>query len=164
MSGPERAVLRSYAAEQVLEYLRVQDAALAHNALLARVNSAVQAAAENGDTPPALTLDRLRIPLSVVPYDAEAEARAAQQREGLRGVPGSDRGVPESEPEDGPGGDPPDRDALQSEIYAGPGRGKDSRPEPLDDVEPGLHRGVIVGDPGSGKSEWLRVLARRAGP
>jgi len=38
----------------------------------------------------------------------------------------------------------------------------DSRPEPLSELEPKLETAVLLGDPGSGKTEWLKYFSRVA--
>ena len=156
MSGEERAVLRSYAAEQVLEYLCVMEKALSEHELFRRVNAARAKAGGRTASPPPVTLDTLRLPLSVVPFRKPANDDQALKEENAGRSLDSRQGEDDKQADgerlyaDGPS----DRQGDQEETV---------RPEPLDAVEPLLKLAILLGDPGSGKSEYLKYLARRTG-
>ncbi|MGH7121458.1 MAG: hypothetical protein ACREFP_21120, partial [Acetobacteraceae bacterium] len=99
-----------------------------------------------------MKLDALRIPLKVIPHrldDHEAELRRQEAARSEFRIRRPARG--DDHDEDGP-----------AALYAMDIRPKDVTPEPLAAIEPKLNFGVILGNPGSGKSEWLKDLARRA--
>jgi HEAT repeat protein len=131
--------VRSQPVDGVLAYLAAADADLSVNPLLDRFG---------------LRLDALRIPLKVIPHrlgDHEAELR---RQERARADPRGHRRTPQREERDEEGA---------ARMYAMDLLPKDASPDLLDPIEPKLKLGVILGDPGSGKSEWLKALARRTG-
>lgn len=131
--------VRSQLVEAMLAYLRRMEAELAKNPLLDRF-----------DRP----LDDLRVPLCVVPYEPAHALEDIRAREHFRHM--------------GASGDRDDADRAARRVWAFLGSRFDqdqaSRPTPerLDEVEPKLETAALVGDPGSGKTEWLKQRARRA--
>jgi len=127
--------VRSQLAEAQLDYLGKVETALAKNALLDRFGR---------------SLDEVRIPLRVVPFEPVRHREEAAQTEHLR--------PPLATRED----EEPDR-----KRYAHRTGARDERepaqqpPKPLAEVEPLLQHAILLADPGGGKTEWLKDLARR---
>ena len=136
--------VRSQKAQAMVSYLRAVEGECGKNALLERFGR---------------RLDELRVPLRVVPHEPVRDIEEIRAREHFRQT-GASRDADEEESarriyrfrhgrmdEDG-----------EAVRRAAP----PSRPEPLDELEPKLEMAVILGDPGSGKTEWLKYRARRA--
>jgi hypothetical protein len=127
--------VRSQLAEALLYYLRTVESSLARNPLLDRFGR---------------KLDDVRIPLRVVPFEPVRHREEAAQTEHFR--------APLATRDDGE----PDR-----KRYAHRSGLRDERepaqqpPKPLSEVEPLLQHAVLLADPGGGKTEWLKDLARR---
>ena len=99
------------------------------------------------------SLDDLRVSLCAVPHEPVRDIDAIRAREHFRHM-----GLVT---ENG------DADTAYKRIYDSRGGTFDdqetwSRPERLDAIEPQLEMAVLLGDPGSGKTEWLKYRARRA--
>ncbi|MEW6208824.1 MAG: HEAT repeat domain-containing protein [Acidobacteriota bacterium] len=126
--------VRSQAAEALIDYLRRVEESLARNSLLERFDR---------------NLDDLRVPLRVAPFEPVRDIESLYAREHFRFS-----GLIDEE----------DEDRKSRRAYASRGNLTDderARPEPLDSLEPQLEMAVLLGDPGSGKTEWLKYLARR---
>jgi hypothetical protein len=142
---------RSQLAEAMLAYLKAIEEELAENRLLERFNR---------------KLDDLRVPLRVAPHEPVRDIEEIRAREHFR--------------QTGSGGGDEDADKATRRAYAFRGARIDqdkesrsrpealaekesrSRPEPLAELEPKLEMAVLLGDPGSGKTEWLKYRARLA--
>jgi hypothetical protein len=141
--------LRSWATGDAAAYCEELERSLSENALLSRFG---------------MRLDPLWIKLKAQRYDPKLDQEAAREREALR-----ETGV--RRPEEGarPGrrnADDKERDRAENEgperlVYSRRDQDRPDPPRPLDDLEPQLWGGVILGDPGSGKTTWLKALARR---
>jgi hypothetical protein len=130
--------VRSRRADLLLAYLRHCEEALARNPLLDRFGR---------------SLDALRIPLRVVSHEPIRDVEELTAREHFRF-----EGLLQEE-----------REKSEKRIYAFRGSMEESRaesrsqqPELLDQLQPYLRMAVLLGDPGSGKTEWLKLQARRA--
>jgi HEAT repeat protein len=126
---------RSQLSEAMLDYFGAVESALARNPLLDRFGR---------------SLDEVRIPLRVVPFEPVRHREEAAQTEHFR-PPLATRDDEE-----------PDR-----KRYAHRSGLRDEHepaqqpPKPLSEVEPLLQHAVLLADPGGGKTEWLKDLARR---
>jgi HEAT repeat protein len=134
--------VRSHLAASLIAYLKAQEVALAESPLL---------------TPFGMSLGDIRIPLKVMPFEPVKDIQAIRDREHFR-VTGA--GPSEGQQEDFErrhyrfrGG----RNEFEQER-----RQSHDLPVALDDLEKQLHVGVILADPGGGKTEWLKHLALRA--
>jgi hypothetical protein len=125
--------------EALRAYLKALEADLGTNPLLNRFGR---------------SLDDLRVPLRVVPHEPVRDIETIRAREHFRSM-GAETG------DDGP-------DSAARRIYAfrrgtfDDEREARSRPERLDEIEAQLVMAVLLGDPGSGKTEWIKYRARRA--
>jgi HEAT repeats len=125
--------------EALRAYLKALEADLGTNPLLNRFGR---------------SLDDLRVPLRVVPHEPVRDLDAIRARQHFRSM-GLDA-------EDG------DADSAARRIYRFRGGTFDDErearagPERLDEIEAQLAMAVLLGDPGSGKTEWLKYRARRA--
>ncbi|MGH8548203.1 MAG: NACHT domain-containing protein [Methylococcales bacterium] len=136
--------IHSHRAELLIGYLRHTEEALAGNPLLQRFGR---------------SLDALRVPLRVVPHEPVRDFEELRAREHCRfqGRLEEERYREE-------------QDSTGKRIYAFRGAGisdeeekrKEIQPESLAELEPKLQIAVILGDPGSGKTEWLKHLTRTA--
>jgi HEAT repeat protein len=132
--------VRSQPVEALLAYFRAMQEELARNPLLDRFGR---------------RLDDLLVPLRVVPYEPVRDIEEVRAREHFRYTGAS----PESNDADSHG---PRR------VWAFRGTSFDDQPaarampERLDKLEPQLRMAVLLGDPGSGKTEWLKYRARHA--
>jgi hypothetical protein len=123
--------IRSRGADSVEKYVLGLIAELSQNPILERFG---------------LSLDGpLRSPLSCVTFDRRTEEEEVQLREHFRlgvesegGTNFRSIGRPDARPSDAE---------------------RQARPESLDEAAAGLRRGIILGDPGSGKTEWLKAVA-----
>jgi hypothetical protein len=125
--------VRSQKAEALISYLRRMEESLALNPLLERFNR---------------KLDDLRVPLRVAPFEPVRDIESLYAREHFRFS-----GLIDEEEDD----------SKSRRAYSSRGNLTDderARPEPLDSLEPQLEMAVLLGDPGSGKTEWLKYLAR----
>jgi hypothetical protein len=131
--------VRSLEAEAMLAYLRAMEAELGENQLLQKVGR---------------SLDDLRLPLRVVPHEPIRDIEEVRAREHFRSA--------------GSGADHEGPDRASRRVYrfrGTPGeeeKASRSRPEPLDEVASQVEMAVILGDPGTGKTEWLKHSARLA--
>lgn len=116
----------------VLDYLSHLDSFLARSPLLDRLG---------------IRLDQVRIPLQVVPYEPSRDIEEIQTREHFRqfNTAHNDRNT---------------RERIWSFRGSMMGNSSDAVPESLSELEPRLHRAIILGDPGCGKTEWLKQTAR----
>ncbi len=127
--------VHSAATDAMIQYLAELEEELSRNPLLARVGR---------------RLDDLRLPLQVVPYVPTDDLDALRARENLRSL----------------ASDEPDH-LRQSRLYESRGdleaqEARGIRPESLDPLAEKLRVTILLGDPGSGKTEWLKQRARRA--
>lgn len=127
----------------LLEYLRMMEDELSRNRLLEQFGR---------------NLEDLRAPLRVVPYEPVRDLADIRAREHFRQT---------GSPEDG--GSHKDEGIPRSRrVYAFRGTVQEDRvgsplhPENLAELEPKLRTAILLGDPGSGKTEWLKYQARQA--
>jgi len=121
-------------AKPLLSYLRSLDSHLKRSPLLDTLN---------------VRLDRIRIPLRVVPFEPTHDIEMIKAREHFRS---SAFFIDE------------EQEPAYRRIWAFRGNREGwSHDEPmaLARLEPTLRRAVLLGDPGSGKTEWLKHAARR---
>jgi formylglycine-generating enzyme required for sulfatase activity len=133
--------VRSQPAEAMLTYLQRMEEELAKNPLLERFDRRLDAIGGSGRA--------LRLPLRVVSHQPirDLEEVRAHEHYWEAAVVG-----------DGGGEDA----ARRVWAFRGDRVDDDIKPEPLDDLEPKLEMAVLLGDPGSGKTEWLKYRARLA--
>ena len=133
--------LRSQPAEAMLAYLRRMAEELAKNPLLDRFGRRLDAPDGSGWA--------LRVPLRVVVHQPirDIEEVRAHEHYWEAAVVG------------GGGGEDAARRVW---AFRGDRVDDDIKLELLDDLEPKLDMAVILGDPGSGKTEWLKYRARRS--
>ena len=131
--------VRSQLVEALYDYLQALEAECARNPLLDRFGR---------------TLDDLRVPLRVVPYEPVRDLDDLRAREHCRPL------VVDSE------GEEADRAARRLWAFRGTAfdddHAKRATPQRLEEIEAQLEMAVLLGDPGSGKTEWLKYRARRA--
>ena len=131
--------VRSQQMEALDDYLQALEAECTRNPLLDRFGR---------------TLDNLRVPLRVMPYEPVRDLDDLRAREHCRPL------VVDSE------GEEADRAAWRLWAFRGTAFDDDQKrratPERLEEIETQLEMAVLLGDPGSGKTEWLKYRARRA--
>jgi hypothetical protein len=139
MSGPVNLLeVVSWEVSDVLDFLADLNGRLAENPLLKRFGR---------------NLDDVRIALKVLPFDAEAEAEEVHENEHFRRVARFADRDRDDEPGDG--------DKRERRIYGARGR-RAAQSQPLDGLLVPLRSAVILGDPGGGKTEFLKDSARTA--
>ena len=128
--------IRSQRSEAALFYLRNTEEALAETPLLSRFGR---------------SLDDVRIPLRVVPFEPVRHKEEATQTEHLR--------PPDARSDDD---EPFKKRYAYPTISFDDEREKHHPPKPLSEVEPQLQHAVLLADPGGGKTEWLKYRARQS--
>lgn len=131
--------VRSQQVEALDHYLQALEVECAKNPLLDRFGR---------------TLDDLRVPLRVVPYEPVHDLDDLRAREHFRPL------VVDGEDSEA------DHAARRLWAFRGTAFNDDQErratPKRLEEIEAQLEMAVLLGDPGSGKTEWLKYRARRA--
>lgn len=143
--------IRSWLVNDLLSYLKTMEEELTRNPLLDRFGR---------------NLDDLRIPLQVVPYEPARDVDEIRAHEHFRKTPQSEKGTDENEfirhIYSYQRRKKMDEMEMEQYIYSYRGtlfdKDKESpcKRERLDELEAKLEMAILLGDPGSGKTEWLK--------
>jgi hypothetical protein len=131
--------IRSQQVEALDHYLQALEAECATNPLLNRFGR---------------TLDDLRVPLRVVPYEPVRDLEDLRAREHFRPLVVDSEGM--------------EADRVARRLWAFRGTAFDddqerrTTPRRLEEIEADIEMAVLLGDPGSGKTAWLKYRALRA--